>query len=98
MLSLKMTKIIVKMPTVFVRRRETHGAEKQTEGLSGRAGSESAGVWKTGWRFPPDHQSDRTGRLLPVRNPGAEIAGVLNVCVEDVFYLGGKEDEETKHF
>ena len=38
------------------------------------------------------------GDYSPSVTLALKIAGVLNVCVEDVFYLGGKEDEETKHF
>ncbi len=38
------------------------------------------------------------GDYSPSVTLALKIAGVLNVCVEDVFYLGGKDDEETKHF
>lgn len=38
------------------------------------------------------------GDYSPSVTLALKIAGVLNVCVEDVFYLGRKEDEETKHF
>ena len=38
------------------------------------------------------------GDYSPSVTLALKIAGVLNVCVEDVFYLGGQEDEETKHF
>ena len=38
------------------------------------------------------------GDYSPSVTLALKIAGVLNVCVEDVVYLGGKDDEETKHF